>query len=331
MDILGQTANQESRNNRDINSNGRLIRNFISSNDLRIVNSDAKRCKGLFTRITHNSVSALDLVLEDDKDDPLVTEMSIDTFGEILGGNDHSAIFYKLKIKSGPSTKEPQEEDPIVGPNQATGEAYREAFEALVFLADWSPMDTGEKCRFLQDTLVAEAKISCNQKPVRNTRISVCKSMRRLRKKCIVAEAQARQLEHEKAVLGFGSDESKKGKEKLLQFFKQEAVTLRLQIKEKTRQRLLLRRLHARSTLTNKQFWRLVRRTVKKKGLLSAIKDTQGKLATDRAWIEEIVLEELAKIFSGQRSAIFTHRGEQLIKEMDVKQLMGWQEWMKIQ
>ena len=324
-----QTANQESRNNRDINSNGRLIRNFISSNDLRIVNSDAKRCKGLFTRITHNSVSALDLVLEDDKDDPLVTEMSIDTFGEILGGNDHSAIFYKLKIKSGPSTKEPQEEDPIVGPNQATGEAYREAFEALVFLADWSPMDTGEKCRFLQDTLVAEAKISCNQKPVRNTRISVCKSMRRLRKKCIVAEAQARQLEHEKAVLGFGSDESKKGKEKLLQFFKQEAVTLRLQIKEKTRQRLLLRRLHARSTLTNKQFWRLVRRTVKKKGLLSAIKDTQGKLATDRAWIEEIVLEELAKIFSGQRSAIFTHRGEQLIKEMDVKQLMGWQEWMK--
>ena len=50
--------------------------------------------------------------------------------------------------------------------------------------------------------------------------------------------------------------------------------------------------------MTNKQFWRLVRRTVKKKGLLSAIKDTQGKLATDRARIEEIVLE-LAKIFSG--------------------------------
>ena len=52
--------------------------------------------------------------------------------------------------------------------------------------------------------------------------------------------------------------------------------------------------------MTNKQFWRLVRRTVKKKGLLSAIKDTQGKLATDRARIEEIVLEELAKIFSGK-------------------------------
>ena len=108
-------------------------------------------------------MSALDLVLEDDKDVPLVTEMSIDTFGEILGGSDHSAIFYKLQIKSGPSTKEPQEEDPIVGPSQATGEAYREAFESLMFLADWSPMDTGEKCRFLQDTLVTAAKTSCNQ------------------------------------------------------------------------------------------------------------------------------------------------------------------------
>ena len=63
--------------------------------------------------------------------------------------------------------------------------------------------------------------------------------------------------------------------------------------------------------MTNKQFWRLVRRTVKKIGILSPIKDAQGKLATDKARIEEIVLEELAKIFSGQRSA------------------MGWQEWMK--
>ena len=79
-------------------------------------------------------MSALDLVLEDDKEDFLVTEMSIDTFGKILGGSDHSAIFYKLKIKPGSTTDEPQEEEPIIGPNQTTAEAYREAFEALVVL-----------------------------------------------------------------------------------------------------------------------------------------------------------------------------------------------------
>ena len=54
------------------------------------------------------------------------------------------------------------------------------------------------------------------------------------------------------------------------------------------------------------------------------MKDAQGRLATDRTRIEEVV-----KIFSGQRSAIFSHRGEQLIKEMEIKQLIGWQEWMK--
>ena len=55
----------------------------------------------------------------------------------------------------------------------------------------------------------------------------------------------------------------------------------------------------------------------------------QGKLGTERARIEEIVLEDLAKIFSGQQSAIFSHRGEQLMKEINIKQLLGWQEWMK--
>ena len=279
--------------------------------------------------MTTNSVSALDLVLEDDLEDKLVQEMSIDTFGRILGGSDHSAIFFKMKINNGIITDETQEEDPIIGPTQATSEAYREAFEALVVLADWNPMDNEEKCKFLQETLVGAARIACNQTPQNKTFKTVCKSMRRLRKKCIVAEAQVRKLEYEKTLKGFGTGEDEKSKEKLLSFFKQEAKTLRVQITEKVRQCRLKRRLHSRSTLTSKQFWRLVKRTVKKKGVLSAVKDAQGKLATDRARIEEIVLEELAKIFSGQRSAIFTHRGEQLIKEMDIKQLLGWQEWMK--
>ena len=279
--------------------------------------------------MTANAVSALDLVLEDDLEDKLVPEMSIDSFGRILGGSDHSAIFFKLKINPGSTTGGKQEEEPIKGPTQPSSEAYREAFEALVVLADWNPMDTGEKCKFLQETLVEAARIACSQKPQNKTYGTICKSMRRLRKKCIVAESQVRQLEHEKTILGFGTGEDAQSKEKLLSFFKQEAKTLRVQITEKIRQRRLKRRLHSRSTLTSKQFWRLVKRTVKKKGILTAVKDAQGKLATDRARIEEIVLEELAKIFSGQRSAIFTHRGEQLIKEMDIKQLLGWQEWMK--
>jgi len=47
--------------------------------------------KGLFTRMTANFVSALDLFLEDELEDTLVSEMSIDTYGKILGGSDHCA------------------------------------------------------------------------------------------------------------------------------------------------------------------------------------------------------------------------------------------------
>ena len=88
-------------NSSDINSNGRLIQNFVSDNGLRIVNGDSDRCEGLFTRMTANSVSALDLVLEDDLEDKSMLAMSIDTYGRILGGSDDSAIFLKLKVNHG--------------------------------------------------------------------------------------------------------------------------------------------------------------------------------------------------------------------------------------
>ena len=55
--------------------------------------------------------------------------------------------------------------------------------------------------------------------------------------------------------------------------------------------------------MTSKQFWRLVKRTVKKRGILRVVRDAQGRLATDRARIEEIVLEEGSAIFSQRRTA----------------------------
>lgn len=61
-----------------------------------------------------------------------------------------------------------------------------------------------------------------------------------------------------------------------------------MRITDKVQKRHLQRRLHSRATLTSEQFWRLVKGTVKKKGILAAAKDEQGKLATDRARIEEI-------------------------------------------
>ena len=80
--------------------------------------------------------------------------------------NWHSAIFFELKIKAGTTTDGKLEEEPIIGPTQVTEEAYREAFEALVVLADWNSMDTGEKCKFLQET----AKILLEQQKLHATK-----------------------------------------------------------------------------------------------------------------------------------------------------------------
>ena len=41
-----------------------------------------------------------------------------------------------------------------------------------------------------------------------------------------------------------------------------------------------------------------------------------------------IVLQQLALIFSGQESPIFSHRNEQLLKEMNVKSSKNRKDWI---
>ena len=110
-----------------------------------------------------------------------------------------------LKVNHGLVEEGSQEELPIIGLTLKTVDAYREAFEALVVLADWDPMDTGEKCKYLQETLVEAAQSACDQNPQTRNFATICKSMRKLRKKCIVAESQVKQLEYEKTLQGFGT------------------------------------------------------------------------------------------------------------------------------
>ena len=80
--------------------------------------------------------------------------------------------------------------------------------------------------------------------------------------------------------------------------------------------------------LSPKQFWKLVRKVTKKEGGITVIKDNDGILHTDYQRIEQVVIEELAKIFSGSKSKICTSRNEQIIKEMSVKESLGWEKWI---
>ena len=75
---VGNDSQGIPRNNKDINWNGKLVREFIHTNNLSIVNKDQNRCNGGFTRITSNSMSILDLVLEDSIAGHIVDKVEID-------------------------------------------------------------------------------------------------------------------------------------------------------------------------------------------------------------------------------------------------------------
>ena len=88
---IGNDLNGIVGNNRDINNNGTLVRNFVASNNLTVVNADAGKCEGIFTRRGLVSDSVLDLVIEDNSSSPLISSMTIDSCSKVLG--DRSVFF----------------------------------------------------------------------------------------------------------------------------------------------------------------------------------------------------------------------------------------------
>ena len=84
-------------NNRDINWNGKHIRHFIQTNNLSIVNRNQDRCQGLFIRITANSMSILDLVLEDNSTDKVMDLLVIDKYGDVLVRSYHAALLFNIR------------------------------------------------------------------------------------------------------------------------------------------------------------------------------------------------------------------------------------------
>ena len=93
-------------------------------------------------------------------------------------------------------------------------------------------------------------------------------------------------------------------------------------VQEKKQRKMLEIRFSAK--VNQKQFWKLVKKAERKVGSLSSVRDSNGNLITNRKLVELIVLEQLAIIFSGKRSPIFNHRGEQLIKEATTKESSNW-------
>ena len=319
-------------NRGDINSNGHRLRSFVSNNNLTLLNADKSLCFGTFTRSTSNSVTVLDYALADAGARNRVNCMIIDEMNAMLSHSDHSSILLELDIGPKPANERAIGTQSLPGLNNKNAAQFRAELDLILGEQDWGVLSTEDKCRLLQSSLVEAAKrVSATGSARGNCRSFSPRWIRRLQSKSRCIEARLRQLTQEKLLYGFGLDPEGVSKHRLLQELTEAATAVRISYSEASsnlRQSRIRKQHQLNSTLTPKQFWKLVRKVDRKSGGLVAVKDLEGVLHTDAMKIEEIVLEELAKIFSGQKSKVFASKNDQLIREMQVKEAGGWEEWI---
>jgi len=209
---VGNDSQGIPRNNKDINWNGRLVREFIHNNNLSIVNKDPVRCTGVFTRITSNSMSILDLVLENNADQ-LVDKLEIDEYNDVLGGSDHAALFFTVRIPRNLQNHDVNldKEEFIRGPVASSADSFKTVFETEINLDNWDSLSTQEKCSILQKALLNASKKACSQSTLRKPGGRTNKSVRTLLDKCKQVEAGVKRLNKERlSGMFIGPDEDKK-------------------------------------------------------------------------------------------------------------------------
>ena len=80
------------------NSNGRKLLDFVSNNNLVILNRNKELCTGTFTRITLYSSTILDYVLITNNLQDNIIRMGIDDKVSLLSGSDHVALRVDISV-----------------------------------------------------------------------------------------------------------------------------------------------------------------------------------------------------------------------------------------
>ena len=87
-------------NRGDINFNGQLVRNFVSNNDLTLINSIESLCTGIFSRTANGSSTLLDLAMADMETMDRIISLEVDETNFIFKGSDHSALLLEIGLGS---------------------------------------------------------------------------------------------------------------------------------------------------------------------------------------------------------------------------------------
>lgn len=317
-----------------INSNGALMLEFIQLNNLKMINADQTRTKGLFTRSSGGYSTILDYALASRGADKMITKMEIDEVGDLLDGSDHAAVLLEIKLpKVSARNATTEEEHGLRIPGNTDYAEYKIKVDEILKDINWEVLTVDEKCKALQSTIIKAGAMIFGNKTGRGrvkTRPKVPKSLKNLRSKQRNQERFVKKLTIIKARkialnLKWRTRDAKQLLDRMEELQKTKEMVVEKDLEYKLRRR---RRLREITKMGSKAFWRLVKRLEKQSSNINAVEDEYGELATDRSIVEEIVLRELSKIFKGQRSKIFESKGEQLVAAAYTMHHKDQKEWV---
>ena len=303
-----------------INSNGALMLEFIQLNKLKMINADQTRTMGLFTRSSGGSSTILDYALATKGADKMITKMEIDEVGDLLDGSDHAAVVLEIRLSKQPGRNEPADEveQGLRIPGNTDYVEYKNKVDELLKDISWEVLTVDDKCKALQSTIIQAGAVIFGNKTGRGRvkrKPKIPKSLKSLRSKKRHQERIVKKLSIAKARkialnLKWRNRDARELKDRMEVLQRTKEMLVEKDLEYKLRRR---RRLREINKMGSKAFWRLVKRLEKQNSNIKAVEDEHGELATDRSIVEEIVLQELSKIFKGQRSKIFESKGEQLV------------------
>ena len=175
---IGCDAQGVAGNLPDINHNGRLAR-------------------------VSNAVSLLDLVAEDATPGVVVHSMVVDEYNNLLGGSDHSALIVSLQLWVVQLEDPSGQEEYIPSPSEANAELFRSKLSELMSSVDWKALGTDDKYAAMVRVLTDAAKL-CGKLSTPPRKVSIaCKSITRLRARCMAIESKVLRLRTVEIVHGF--------------------------------------------------------------------------------------------------------------------------------
>jgi len=316
-------------NRAGVNYNGRKLLNLIDSNNLVMVNKDINLCTGTFTRITPHSSSILDYLLVSKCMIKSVLRMGIDSDVELLSGSDHVAIRFDLCITGNLNTKKAEYNGIFLSDRRDMKIAQKE-MDQLMDKIEWDNLSLNEWGEVMQNILIKANVDSYNTGPRKKPKPRSTFRLKRLKARKKELERKEKRLSLEKIKRALANEIWTIEDQNELNVAAQENQAILEEVNKRSLELKCKKTnlLRMQSNIKNEQFWRLARKTTKKKGGLSIIKGPDGKIETERDKVADLAITELAKVFIGQKSPIFESHGHQIIKEIIVKNNTNYEKWI---